>query len=227
MGDRRPANDRPVTREPAGRFDHVSIGLHWITAGLVAGQLATAWRVGQGGHAAMAALTAHRSLGLLIWLVVLGRLVWRRYFADLPPFPPSMSHRQQQIAKLNEFGLYAVLLFQPLTGLANTLLRGRAFALFAWRAPAILPPARTAAHVLGAAHQLGAALLLALLALHIGAALFHELWLRDGVLRRMFPWTARRPVRTPFPLGGQEWVLELQTGIKGRTSRPLQSPPQD
>jgi cytochrome b561 len=226
MDDRRPASDRPVTRESAGRFDHVSIALHWITAGLVAGQLATAWRVGQGGHGAMAALTAHRSLGLLIWLVVLGRLVWRRYFAYLPPFPPSMSHRRQKIAKLNEFGLYAVLLFQPLTGLANTLLRGRAFALFAWRAPAILPPAGTAAQVFGAAHELGAALLLALLALHIGAALFHEFWLRDGVFRRMLPWTPRRPAGAPFPQGGQGWVFELQASIK-RMSRPLQSPPED
>jgi cytochrome b561 len=197
MEDRTRANDRPFSREPAGRFDHVSIALHWITAGLVAGQLATAWLVGQGGPGALGALTAHRSLGLLIWWVVLARLIWRRYFADLPPFPASMSHRQQQIAKLNELGLYAVLLFQPLTGLAATLFRGRPFALFAWRVPAILPPAKTVAHLLQATHEVGAAALLALLGLHLGAALFHEFGLRDGVLRRMLPWTARTSVKAP------------------------------
>jgi cytochrome b561 len=197
MEIRTPANGRARTREPAGRFDHVSIALHWITAGLVAGQLTTAWLVSQGGHGAMAALTAHRSLGLLIWAVVLGRLLWRRQFADLPPFPASMSHRQQQIAKLNEFGLYSVLLLQPLTGLANTLLRGRAFALFFWRAPAILPPAKSMAHVFQAAHEAGATLLLGLLGLHIGAALFHEFGLRDSVFRRMLPWTARHPAEAP------------------------------
>src|SRR5882757_5258064 len=109
MDDRPLANERSLTRAPAGRFDHISIALHWITAGLVAGQLATAWQARQGGHGAMAALTAHRSLGLLIWWVILGRLVWRRGFAYLPPFPASMPRRQQQIAKLNEFGLYAVI----------------------------------------------------------------------------------------------------------------------
>ena len=197
MDGRTPTNERSRPREPAGRFDHVSIALHWITAGLVAGQLATAWRVGQGGHGAMAALTVHRSMGLLTWLVVLGRLVWRRYFAYLPPFPASMSHRRQQVAKLNEFGLYAVLLFQPLTGLANTLLRGRPFGLFAGRAPAIVPSAKTLAYVFGAAHAVGAALLLGLLSLHIGAALFHEFGLRDGVFRRMLPWTALRPADAP------------------------------
>jgi cytochrome b561 len=197
MEDRTPATERSFTREPAGRFDHVSIALHWVTAGLVAGQLTTAWLVGQGGHGAVAALTAHRSLGLLTWTVVLGRLLWRRRFAYLPPFPASMSHRQQQIAKLNEFGLYAVLVLQPLTGLADTLFRGRPFALFAWRAPAILPRAKAVAHAFQAAHEVGAALLIALLGLHIGAALFHEFGLRDGVFRRMLPWTARRPTDAP------------------------------
>jgi cytochrome b561 len=187
MQGRTPPNDHPLARDPAGRFDHVSIALHWITAGLVTGQLITAWQVSLGGHGAMAALTAHRSLGLLIWLVVLARLLWRRAFAYLPPFPASLSRRRQQIAQLNEFGLYAVLMFQPLTGLANTLLRGRPFALFAWRAPAILPPAKTVAHVFATAHEAGAAVLLALLAMHAGAALFHEFGLRDGVLRRMLP----------------------------------------
>lgn len=195
MDDRTPAIKRPRTREPAGRFDQVSIALHWITAGLVAGQFTAAWRVGQGGRGAMAALTAHRSLGLLIWMVVLSRLIWRRCYAHLPPFPASMSRRQQQIAKLNEFGLYAVLLFQPLTGLAGSLFRGRPFALFAWHVPVILRPAKTAAHVFQAAHEVGAAALLALLGLHIGAALFHEFGLRDSVLRRMLPWTARQPVK--------------------------------
>jgi len=194
MKDLTPANKRSRVREPAGRFDHVSIALHWITAGLVASQLTTAWLFSQGGPGARTALTAHRSLGLVIWIVVVGRLVWRRRFAYLPPFPASMSHRQQQIAKLNEFGLYAVLLFQPLTGLADTLLRGRPFSLFIWRAPAILPNTKAVAHAFQAAHEAGAATLLALLGLHIGAAMFHEFGLRDGVFRRMLPWTARQSI---------------------------------
>jgi cytochrome b561 len=39
--------------------------------------------------------------------------------------------------------------------------------------------------------------LLALMAFDIGAALFHEFGLRDDVLRRMLPWTARDPVESP------------------------------
>jgi cytochrome b561 len=69
--------------------------------------------------------------------------------------------------------------------------------LFGWRAPAILPPGKTVAHLFLAAHEVGAVALLALLGLHLGAALFHEFGLRDGVLRRMLPWTARTSVKAP------------------------------
>ena len=41
------------------------------------------------------------------------------------------------------------------------------------------------------AHELGAKALLALIGLHATAALLHRLILRDGVLQRMLPWTAR------------------------------------
>ena len=40
------------------------------------------------------------------------------------------------------------------------------------------------------AHELGGKALLTLIGLHAGAALFHRLVLRDGVLQRMLPWTS-------------------------------------
>ena len=42
------------------------------------------------------------------------------------------------------------------------------------------------------AHEFGAKALVALISLHAGAALFHGVVLRDGVLQRMLPWTSRR-----------------------------------
>jgi cytochrome b561 len=47
-------------------------------------------------------------------------------------------------------------------------------------------------HILsGKVHEFGAKALLALVGLHAGAALFHRLVLRDGVLQRMSPRTSR------------------------------------
>ena len=175
----------------AGRFDQLSITLHWLTVFLVVTQFTTAWLLSQHGSDASALLFAHRSMGTLTWIVVAMRLIWRHGFAYLPPFPASMPTLQQRIAQLNEYGLYGLLLVQPLTGLGNTLFRGRPFALFAWQVPALFAPNKAAAQMFHSIHEFGAWGLLALIGLHAAAALFHELILRDGVFQRMLPWANR------------------------------------
>jgi superoxide oxidase len=175
----------------AGRFDQVSIVLHWLTVLLIVVQLTTAWVVSQVGDDVPALLTAHRSMGVLTWIVVVARLSWRHWFAHLPPFPASMSKLKQRVAKLNEYGLYGLLSIEPLTGIGNTLFRGRPFALFGWQVPAVLAPDKTVAHMFHSMHEFGVWALLALIALHAVAGLFHGLVLRDGVLQRMLPWAER------------------------------------
>lgn len=177
----------------AGRFDQVTIGLHWLTLLLVVGQLTTAWLLSQAdddGAAAAGLLALHRSMGLLTWLVVFGRLIWRARFAHKPPFPASMSKPQQWAATLNEYGLYALLLLQPATGLGDTLFRGKPFTLATWRVPPLLHADKPVFHAFHALHEWGAVALLALIGLHTAAALLHGVVLRDGVLQRMLPWTA-------------------------------------
>jgi|SRR5579872_4510255 len=179
-------------RSKAGRFDQVSIAFHWLTLALVAGQLTTAFLLITASDGEAGLLTFHRTMGLVTWLAVAGRLAWRASgAARLPPFPASMPKLQQLAARLNEYGLYALLLAQPLTGLGDTVFRGRPFTLALWRVPALVHADKPLFHAFHAAHELGAIALLALIALHAAAALLHGLVLRDGVLERMWPWTAR------------------------------------
>jgi cytochrome b561 len=178
-----------------GRFDQVSIALHWLTVLLIIVQFSTVWlleTVDEKSSFAMLLLGMHRNSGVLVWVIGLARLVWRHNFAYLPPFPPGMPRLQQTIAKANEYSLYILLLLQPITGLGRVLLRGHPFDLFFWEVPVLFEndPIR---HLFVEAHEVGAKLLLALIGLHVGAALFHRLVLRDGVLQRMLP---RMPVRT-------------------------------
>jgi superoxide oxidase len=186
VGDWRDA--KPQSK--AGRFDQISIAVHWLTLVLVAAQFATAWLFNLGGDVQQL-LFVHRSIGILTWIVIVLRLTRRHAFAHLPPFPASMPKLQQRIAKLSEYGLYGLLLMQPLTGLGNTLLHGRAFALFVWRVPAWFAADKAISHLFQTLHELGAWMLLALIGIHAAAALFHGLILRDGVLQRMLPWTSR------------------------------------
>src|SRR3984893_17428230 len=172
------------------RFDPMSIVLHWLTVLLFIGQFTTAWlheAVGHGTSLALEILATHRTMGMLIWAVGLARLVWRRRFGCLPPFPQSMPKLQQWIAKANEYGLYVLLLVQPITGLGDVVFHGRPFTLFIWQVPALLAPDAGIRSLFQEAHEFGGKALLALIGLHAGAALFHGLVLRDGVLQRMLP----------------------------------------
>jgi superoxide oxidase len=172
------------------RFDPMSIVLHWLTVLLIIGQFTTAWlheAVGHGTSLALAILATHRAMGVLTWTVGLARLAWRRSFAYLPPFPESMPKLQQFIAKANEYGLYVLLLVQPVTGLGDVVFHGRPFTLFIWQVPALLAPDPAIRSLFQEAHEFGAKALLALIGLHAGVALFHGLVLRDGVLQRMLP----------------------------------------
>jgi cytochrome b561 len=140
-------------------------------------------------HAAML-LTIHRSLGVVTWAVAIVRLGWRISYAYLPQFPESMPTIQQRLAKASEYGLYALLLFQPPTGLAQSLTRGRHFMLFTWRVPSVMAGDKPLTALFHQIHSLSAWVLLGLIGLHILAALFHRFVLRDEVLQSMLPWRA-------------------------------------
>jgi superoxide oxidase len=85
----------------------------------------------------------------------------------------------------------SMVFLQPISGLAGTLFHGLPFELFTWQVPALLEPYPAIRGMFVVAHEFGAKALLALISLHAGAALFHRMVLRDGVLQRMLPWTSR------------------------------------
>jgi len=181
--------DWPRVSDGRRRFDILTIGLHWATVTLIAGMFASAWLLlaSDREHAAML-LTVHRSLGVVTWAVAIVRLGWRFSFAYLPPFPQSMPKVQQRLAKVSEYSLCALLLFQPLTGLAQSLTRGRHFMLFAWQVPKVMAGDKPLTALFHQIHALSAWVLLGLIGLHVLAALFHRFVLRDEVLQSMLPW---------------------------------------
>lgn len=195
---------------PGKRFDLTSIVLHWFTVLLIVGQFTTVWlheAVGHGTSLGSELLVAHRTMGVTTWAVVLTRVLWRRWFAYLPPFPESMPKLQQWIAKANEYGLYALLFVQPITGLGVAVLHGRPFTLFIWQVPAPLAPDVAMRSLFVKAHEVGGNALLLLIGLHASAALFHGFVLRDGVLQRMLPLS--------IAVRSRHWALVIRSGLAG------------
>ena len=187
---------REARRPP---FDSVTIAFHWATVLIVLAMFASAWLHSQSHDDVFKALLLqfHRSLGVTIWVATVSRLVWRLTNAKLPPFPQNMPKVQQRLAKASEYALYALLLVQPATGLAATLLRGRQFALFFWEIPQLVPE-KALWVTFDLTHKLGAWALGALILGHAAAALFHHFVLRDDVLKCMVPVIARERRKQKF-----------------------------
>jgi cytochrome b561 len=172
-------------------FDSVTIGLHWITAFLVLALFVTAWLHAvaeeQKSDFTPLLLQIHRSIGVVVWAVTALRLMWRLTRARLPPFPTQMTAAHRAVVKLSEYGLYALLLGQPATGLLTTLFGGRPFGLLMWRIPPLLSRDDAIRAAFHSAHELGAWTLAIMVAGHAGMALFHHVVLRDDVLACMAP----------------------------------------
>ena len=84
--------------------------------------------------------------------------------------------------------LYFLLLIVPLLGWAAASARGWRVTLFPGLAlPALLPRGSKSGFLAGDVHSFLAYTLLAIVGLHIAAALYHRLVLHDGVLARMLP----------------------------------------
>jgi superoxide oxidase len=186
-------------------FDRLTIFLHWATALLVLAMFASAWLHGlaeaRNSVFSTILLQLHRSLGVTIWVATGLRLAWRLTNAKLPPFPSNMTKLHRAIVQSSEYGLYALLLVQPSTGIGATLFSGRPFSLFVWQIPELVPQDKALGVAFHLTHELGAWALGALVGGHAAVALIHHFALRDDVLQRMAPvtTTARRAQR--FSLG--------------------------
>lgn len=174
------------------RYHPVSIALHWIIVVLVLAQLALGWWMIEipknppGPRAWW--FNVHKSIGLTIGALMLARLGWRlRHRA--PPLPASMPSWQKTAAHTSHFLLYACLILQPLWGyLGSSFTRypiqyfGVTLPHWGWDSPALKD-------VFSALHLGTACLLMAVLAVHVAAALKHLVVDRDGVFQRMWPWS--------------------------------------
>jgi superoxide oxidase len=175
------------TRRPP--FDNVTIFFHWVTVLIVLAMFASAWLRTQSRDVSFTSvlLQIHRSLGVTIWFTTAFRFAWRLTNAKLPSFPDAMTAAHRTVVRWSEYGLYALILVQPATGMGATLFIGRPFALFLWRISPLVQQDKALRVTFHLAHELGAWALASLIAGHAIAALIHHFILRDDVLECMAP----------------------------------------
>jgi superoxide oxidase len=174
-------------------YDRFMKAVHWSTLLLIAAAYGAVWTshavASKEQHAVLVEL--HRSLGVTVFALTLFRLGWRSH-ARIPSLPADLPLLQKAAARATEYILYALLLAQPMLGILHTNAQGRKIDFYLLgELPAVIGRDKTLAKQAIAAHDIVSYLLLAVIALHAAAALFHHFGRRDNVLSAMLPGRGR------------------------------------
>jgi cytochrome b561 len=177
----------------------ITKSLHWLVALAVLGLLAVGLWMTELPNSPdkIAIYKLHKSVGLTVLALMALRVAWR-ISERARPTPPPMPAWQRRASKISHGLLYVCLLVMPLSGwlynsASNFPLKW--FELF--RVPPLSGADRELKALAGDIHEFTAWLLIALIALHVAAALKHHLIERDGVLRAMLPFGRKRERANP------------------------------
>ena len=152
-------------------YSSTQIALHWGIAVLIGVNLIfedwikAGWEsIEEGGPAIYnAGSLAHIGVGVSVLLLACWRLALR-FTRGVPDLPPGGSTLSTLAGHVSHWALYALMIGVPVIG------------LMAWFG---------ASNDLAELHTLGKPAFLILIALHVAAALWHQFWLKDGLLVRM------------------------------------------
>ena len=160
--------------------------LHWLMAALILIMLFIGVvMVSISSAERQTLISMHKTIGVLILVLGIARLVWR-FVSSPPPAPIGEPRWRKRIADATHIVFYGLILAMPLIGWAMQTAGGYPVAIFGGlHLPHIVPQNGELHAVLRAAHRIGAYALYALFLLHLSAALFHTFVLEDGVLKRM------------------------------------------
>jgi cytochrome b561 len=163
--------------------------LHWLVVVLLIAQFIFAWTMPEirRDTPVTTLISLHFTFGIIILIVALVRLGWRLTHAEPPPadgIPPW----QAQSARVVQWLLYLLLFVVPILGWINASYRGMPIVMFGLKLPMLIARRAPGWGWTGDVHGLLAEYaLLALVGLHVVAALYHYFVRRDGVLQRMLP----------------------------------------
>ncbi|NJO22763.1 MAG: cytochrome b [Sphingomonadales bacterium] len=134
--------------------------------------------------------SSHKLIGIIIFLVVLARLAYR-LTRGAPADEPTLEWWHKAGSHFNHWGLYLLLLVTPIAGYIG-ISQYPALSIFGIPLPGIVAADQDAASRTFMIHFWLAFVLVAFVAIHIGAALYHYVIRKDNVVTRMLP-SLRRP----------------------------------
>lgn len=170
---------------PTPGYTPVARALHWTTAVLVLFMIPVGFYIANADDVSDTIYDLHKSVGMLILALVLFRLIYRLNHTP-PPLPADMPLIEQLAAHANHWGLYAMLIAQPIVGwIATSAYRAPIPFFWLFNLPPIWREDRAFSDRMYMIHGwIGIAITIFVLG-HIGAALFHHFIRKDDILTRM------------------------------------------
>lgn len=161
------------------QYGSVAVAIHWTSALAVVLAFAAGLAAANTQPLPVPLLVVHIALGLSVFVLTLLRIVWW-LAADTHPLPAEQPRWQQLAARTVHALLYVIIILMATSGITTMVLSG---AIPAIASGAPLPD--FSGLIPRMAHGLMSRVLLVLLVVHIGAALYHQLIRRDRLLARM------------------------------------------
>ena len=180
-----------MLKNTAQQFGLISIGLHWLMVLLLTGLFAVGLymtRLDYYDPLYHRLPWWHKSIGLLIIMLLLVRVVWK--LNNVHP-APLKTHQAWEVslAQRIQYGFYGLILLIGISGYLISTAKGKGIEFFTlFEVPAVTQGvAEETADLIGNAHLIMAWILASLVVLHAAAALKHHFMDKDNTLKRMFP----------------------------------------
>ncbi len=175
--------------------------LHWLIVLLIFVLFPLGWVMDDfTGLQNFQAFNFHKSLGIAVLALAVLRVIWR-FFNPVPALPASMPERQKKAAHALHYLLYATIFAITFAGWAlistsskpSVLFQVTNFPLLPWLSDLATDDKKAYHHLFENVHGFLGWVLLVLIVVHIAAALYHGIVLKDGVLSSMKPSFGRKP----------------------------------
>jgi len=189
---RSPAASASGTRPASSgaRYGAVAILLHWILGLALLAQIAFGFLLDdiapRGTAARSVTINLHKSIGLVLGVVILARLCWRWLHAP-PALPVAMPAWQRRAALIGHRALYVCMLAMPLSGYIASNFSRHGVKLFGVPLAPWGPDEPSVYAFFNGVHVGTAFLFCVLIAGHVVFALKHALIDHDEVFARMWP----------------------------------------
>jgi cytochrome b561 len=176
-----------ATKNTLSSYGFVSKNFHWIMAVIILFNFTLGYFMGDldKGPLRFFIFNLHKSLGILVLVLIILRLFWR--LINLAPAPLSQNYLLNKLSKAVHYFFYFILLVMTFSGWTYSSARGgpiNVFGLFS--VPALVEKNNEIAKIAINIHTLSVYVFIAFVGLHILASLYHHYFLKDKTLKRMW-----------------------------------------